>query len=68
MNCPVHYEDPTEETNATPIHSPKTVTWKSVVVTAFKTPQECVGQNRNNEVKRRIDRRAGRTNFPRKIA
>ena len=50
MNCPVNYEDPTEEeakeTKRTqPISALKTVTWKSDVASPFKTPQECVGQD-----------------------
>ncbi len=64
MNCPVNYKDPPEDDSVVPIASPKMVTWKSVVVTAFKTPQECVGQNENIEVKRTIDRQSGRTIFP----
>ena len=47
MNCDVNYEDPPEEEESGPVTSPKTVSWKSVVSTTFKTPQECVGQNRN---------------------
>ncbi len=47
MNCNVNYEDPPEEEESGPITSPKTVSWKSVVSTTFKTPQKCVGQNRN---------------------
>ena len=51
MNCPVNYEDPTEEeameTKRTqPISAlRKTVTWKSDIASSFKTPQECVGQD-----------------------
>ena len=50
MNCPVNYEDPSEEeatgTKRTqPISALRTVTWKSDVVSPFKTPQECVGQD-----------------------
>ena len=45
MNCPVNYEDPTEEeameTKRTqPISALKTVTWKSDVASPFKTLQE----------------------------
>ncbi len=47
MNCDVNYEDPPEEEKSDPVTSPKTVSWKSVVSTTFKTPQECEGQNRN---------------------
>jgi hypothetical protein len=60
MNCPVHYEDPTEGIDAPPIRGPKTVTWKNVVATAFPTPQECVGQNRNDKVRNATDRQGGR--------
>ncbi len=50
MNCPVNYENPTEEeameTKRTqPISALRTVTWKSDVASAFKTTQECVGQD-----------------------
>jgi hypothetical protein len=68
MNCPVNYEDPAEEQDPKrkqqPISAPKTVAWKSIVATAFKTPQECVGQNRNHQNMRKMDRRLGRTKFP----
>ena len=64
MNCPVNYEDPAEPTMM-PIGSPKTVTWKNVVATSFKTPQECVGKDGNLQVKRKPDRLSGRTMYPR---
>ena len=58
MNFPVNYEDPGEEeeraTKLHPISTPKMVTWKSVVATSFKTPQECVEQNRNRLNKPKI--------------
>ena len=60
MNCDVNYEDPSEEEMEQPIHSPRTVSWKSVVATPFKTPQECVGQNGNRHVLRKTDRRPRR--------
>ena len=63
MNCEVNYEDPTKCPR--PIPSPKTVSWKTVVATNFNTPQKCVGKNGNHQVKRMMDRRAGRTVFPR---
>ena len=47
MNCDVNYEDLSEEEESESVLSPKTVSWKSIVLTTFKTPQECVGQNRN---------------------
>ena len=47
MNCDVNYEDPPEEEESESVLSPKTVSWKSIVSTTFKTPQECVGQNKN---------------------
>jgi hypothetical protein len=68
MNCPVNYEDPAEEQDPKrkqqPISAPKTVTWKSIVATAFKTLQECVGQNRNCQNMLKMDRRFKRTKFP----
>ncbi len=52
----MNYEDPPEEKMGEDMKetirwkmgqststSPKTVTWKSVIATPFKTPQECVG-------------------------
>jgi hypothetical protein len=60
MNCDVNYEDPSEEETEQPIHSPRTVSWKSVVTTPFKTPHECVGQNGNQHVLQRTDRQTGR--------
>ncbi len=50
MNCDVNYEDPLEEEELESFLSPKTVFWKSIVSTTFKTPQECVGQNRNPSI------------------
>jgi hypothetical protein len=41
-----------------------TVTWKSVVATPFKTPQECVGHNRVSSNKLRLGRQLGRTRHP----
>ncbi len=50
MNCPVNYDDPEVEMEKDktkrPVTALKTVTWKSVFTTPFKTPQECVGHNR----------------------
>jgi hypothetical protein len=67
MNCPVKYEDPVEEQDPKrkqqPISAPKMVTLKSIVVTAFKTLQECVGQNRNCQNMPKMDRQPGRTKF-----
>jgi len=56
MNCPVNYEDPSEEetteTKRTqPISALRTVTWKSDVASSFKTPQECVGQDGSRMVR-----------------
>ncbi len=50
MNCPVNYEDPTEEEaieakRTQPISALKTITWKSDVASPPKTPQECGGQD-----------------------
>ena len=58
MNCPMNYKEPHEEKVGERMKetsrwkmgrsmstSPKTVTWKSVVATPFKTPQECVGHS-----------------------
>ena len=42
MNRDVNYEDPPEEEESESVLSPKTVSWKSIVSTTFKTPQECV--------------------------
>jgi hypothetical protein len=52
MNCPVNYKEPEEdvEEDNFPISAAKTVTWKSDVATTFKTPQECVGQNRKGKL------------------
>ena len=57
MNCDVNYEDPPEEEETESVPSQKMVSWKSIVSTTFKTPQECVGQNRNPGVLRRSDTR-----------
>jgi hypothetical protein len=68
MNSPVNYEDPEVETdnNRTkiPVTAPKVVTWKSVVATPFKSPQECVGHNRVSRTKPWKDRCLGRTKYP----
>ncbi len=60
MNCYMNYEDPQEDEIAQPIHSPRTVSWKSPVATPFKTPQECVGQNGNQHVLRGTDKQTRR--------
>ncbi len=60
MNCDVNDEDPPDDKIAQPIHSPRTVSWKSVVTTPFKTPQECVGQNGNQHVLQGTDRQRRR--------
>jgi hypothetical protein len=45
MNYPVHYEDSKEETERDgkkkTVSAQKTVTWKSIVATPFKTLQRC---------------------------
>ena len=64
MNCDVNYEDPPEKEESGPVASPKTVSWKSVISTTFKTPQECVGQNRNLGTVRRGDTRRHTRGMP----
>ena len=64
MNCNVNYEDPPEEEEPIPVTSPKTVSWKNVISTTFKTPQECVGQNMNLSGIRRPDTRPAIRNMP----
>ncbi len=67
MNCLVNYEDPEvemdEDRTKIPVTAPKTVTWKSVVATPFKAPQECVGHNRVSRTKPWKDRCLGRTKY-----
>jgi hypothetical protein len=69
MNCPVNYEDPEVEMDKDkenkPVTAQKMVTWKSVVTTPFKTPQECAGHNRTSKTRPGKDRRLGRTMYPR---
>ena len=65
MNCEVNYEDPAEGDKVSSILGPKTVSWKKDIASSFKTPQECVGQNKNLLPKRKMDRRSGRTEHPR---
>ena len=60
MNCNVNYEDPPEKEESGPVAGPKTVSWKSLILTTFKTPQKCVGQNGNRHVHRKTDRHSGR--------
>jgi hypothetical protein len=68
MNCPVNYEDPKEDERtpieSRPISAAKTVTWKRVIATLFKAPQECVEQNRISGKKPATDRRTGRISRP----
>ncbi len=78
MNCPVNYEDPLEKKVGEDVKettrwkmgrsiytSLKTVTWKSVIATSYKTLQECVGHSgariRKIPVDRPMVRRIGRT-------
>ena len=65
MNCDVNYEDPNDDDTVSSTSSPKTVSWKKDIASPFKTPQECVGQNKNLLSKRKMDRRSGRTEHPR---
>jgi hypothetical protein len=68
MNCPVNYEDPEVETDKDrtkiPLTAPKMATWKSVVATPFKAPQECVGHKRVSRTIPWKDRRLDRTKYP----
>jgi hypothetical protein len=68
INCPVNYEDPEvdmdKDKTKRPVAALKTVTWKSIVTTPFKTPQECVGHNRMSRTKSGKDRCLGRTMYP----
>ena len=71
MNCPINYVDPEENTNTkcerkNPISAGKTVTWKAEIATLFKAPQECVGQNKIRHNKPTMDKRVGRTKYPRR--
>ncbi len=70
MNCPINYEDPEDNTNRkykckNPISGGKTVTWKTEIATLFKTPQECVEQNKIRHNKPAMDKRVGRSKYPR---
>ena len=62
MNCDVNYEDPQEEEESESVPTRKTVSWKSIVSTTFKTPQECVEQNSNPGLFWRSDTRNPRGN------
>ncbi len=64
MNCDVNYEDTPEKEELGPVASPKTVSWKSVILRTFKTPQECVGQNRNLGTVRQGDTRQHTRGMP----
>ncbi len=55
MNCEINYEDPPENEDLGSAASPKTVTWKSIISTTFKTPRECVGENKNAKKAQRSD-------------
>ncbi len=70
MNFPINYEDPEDNMNTkykckNPISAGKTVTWKTEIATLFKTPQECVGQNKIRHNKPTMDKRVGRSKYPR---
>jgi hypothetical protein len=75
MNCPVNYEDPPEVQDEVRRRtmtqklgqmgsSSKTVTWKRVLATPFKTPQECVGKSGSSSKVQKTDRLLGRTVHP----
>jgi len=55
MNCDVNYEDPPEEEEVETITAPKTVTWKDLITSTSKTPQECVGQNKHSMKRQQTD-------------
>jgi hypothetical protein len=76
MKCLVNYEDESEqmmreERNETrrgakkrsTTKSPKTVTWKSVIASPFRTPQECVGHSGISTQKRGTDRHLRETTY-----
>ncbi len=70
MNCPINYEDPEDNMNRkckrkNPISAGKTVTWKTKIAALFKTPQECVGQNKIRHNKPAMDKWVGRSKYPR---
>jgi hypothetical protein len=70
MNCLLEYKDPPLMTGKAnkkqPMTATKMVTWKSVVATPFKAPQECVGHNKVSNKKPGLDRCLGGTRHPRR--
>jgi hypothetical protein len=60
MNCPVNYEDPsneaTKQLTRKPVVAKQLVTWGGTKQVPSRTPQECVGQNRSNQPSCVMDR------------
>ncbi len=59
INCPVNYKDKEEVTKTkltkgvaiTPVPGRKMVSWKKDICTFYQAHQECVGQNRSNQLR-----------------
>jgi hypothetical protein len=66
MNCPINYEHPEDNTQTQESY----FFWQggdleTEITTLFKTPQECVGQNKIRHNKPAMDKWVGRSKYPR---
>ncbi len=60
MNCPINYEDPsnepTKQLTRKPVVAKRLVTWGGTKQVPSRTPQECVEKNRSNRPSHTADR------------
>jgi hypothetical protein len=60
MNCPINYEDPSDEPTKQltkkPVVAKQLVTWDGTKQVPSRTPQECVEQSRSNRPSHSADR------------
>jgi hypothetical protein len=70
MNCPINCEDEEEKTpqKLMPVQGSKSVTWKDTKHQFSQAPQECVGLNRQKQLRRRTtDRWLGIARIQRRV-
>ena len=71
MNCPINYEDPsnepTKQLTRKPVVAKQSVTWGGTKQVPSWTLQECVGQNRSNRPSHTADRQLGIARNPARL-
>ncbi len=71
MNCPINYEDPSNEPTKLltrkPVVAKQLVTWGGTKQVPSQTPQECIGQNRSNQPSHTANRQLGIARIPARL-